>query len=105
MLSKNELYPYSVPVDQEKVVESGALTSLPVRIHRYDHLSDAGALCLTNDWRVTMKDGQDRKSNGSPCVVGNWGSFIWPERYEPDRCGRGTALSLRSSQKCIKKHE
>ncbi|KAK7702273.1 hypothetical protein SLS64_009851 [Diaporthe eres] len=74
MLSENELYPYSVPVDREKVVKSGALTSLPVRIHRYDHLSDAGALCLTNDWRVTMKDGQDRKSNGSPCVVGNWGN-------------------------------
>lgn len=82
MLSEKELYPYSVPVDREKVVRSGALTSLPVRIHRYDHLSDAGALCLTNDWRVTMKDGQDRKSNGSPCVVGNWGSFIWPERYD-----------------------
>jgi len=63
-------------------MRSGALTSLPVRIHRYDHLSDAGALCLTNDWRVVMKDGQDRKSNGSPCVVGNWGSFIWPERYD-----------------------
>jgi hypothetical protein len=33
-----------------------------------------------------MKDGQDRKSNGSPCIVGNWGSFIWPES-EPDRLG------------------
>ncbi|KAF1979080.1 geranylgeranyl pyrophosphate synthetase [Bimuria novae-zelandiae CBS 107.79] len=86
MLPDNELYPYSIPVDREKVVASGALTSLPVRIHRYDHLSDAGALCLTKDWRDTMKDGQDRKSNGSPCVVGNWGSFIWPES-EPERLG------------------
>nr|USS30768.1 BFT [Cytospora schulzeri] len=86
MLEANELYPYSVAVDRDEVVQSGALTSLPVRIHRYNHLADAGALCLTNDWRCTMKDGQDRKSNGSPCVVGNWGSFIWPES-RPERLG------------------
>ncbi len=34
MLSDSELYPYSIPVEREKVVASGALTSLPVRIHR-----------------------------------------------------------------------
>jgi ophiobolin F synthase len=86
MIADEVLYPYSIPVDREKVVESGALTSLPVRIHRYNHLADAGALCLTKDWRDKMNDGQDRKSNGSPCIVGNWGSFIWPES-EPERLG------------------
>ncbi|KAK7726171.1 hypothetical protein SLS63_007685 [Diaporthe eres] len=52
MLSENELYPYSVPVDREKVVKSGALTSLPVRIHRYDHLSDAGALYACEEMSI-----------------------------------------------------
>lgn len=79
MLSEAELYPYSISVDRQKVIDSGALTSLPVRIHRDDDLADAGALCLTNDWERIMKDGQDKRSNGSPCTVGNWGSFIWPE--------------------------
>lgn len=86
MLSHEELYPYSEPVARETVVASGALTSLPVRIHRHDELADAGAICLTGDWGRIMKDGQDKKSNGSPCRVGNWGSFIWPES-EPDRLG------------------
>ncbi|RYO81434.1 hypothetical protein DL762_007106 [Monosporascus cannonballus] len=86
MLSNDELYPYSVPVDRETVVRSGALTSLPVRIHKNDDLADAGAKCLTGDWGRIMNDGQDKKSNGSPSVVGNWGSFIWPESI-PDRLG------------------
>ncbi|GJD03535.1 geranylgeranyl pyrophosphate synthase [Colletotrichum higginsianum] len=86
MLSEEELYPYSVPVDRETVVRSGALTTLPVRIYKHDDLADAGAICLTGDWGRIMRDGQDKKSNGSPCVVGNWGSFIWPESI-PDRMG------------------
>ncbi|KZL76602.1 geranylgeranyl pyrophosphate synthetase [Colletotrichum incanum] len=86
MLSEEELYPYSIPVDRETVVKSGALTTLPVRIHKHDDLADAGAICLTGDWGRIMKDGQDKKSNGSPCIVGNWGSFIWPESI-PDRMG------------------
>lgn len=86
MLSKQELYPYSVPIDRETVVRSGALTGLPVRIHRHDDLADAGALCLNRDWATIMKDGQERKSNGSPCFAGNWGSFIWPESL-PNRLG------------------
>ncbi|OLN97949.1 Fusicoccadiene synthase 1 [Colletotrichum chlorophyti] len=86
MLHDGELYPYSVPVDRETVVRSGALTTLPVRIHKHDGLADAGAICLTGDWGRIMRDGQDKKSNGSPCVVGNWGSFIWPESI-PDRLG------------------
>ncbi|KAK1985685.1 geranylgeranyl pyrophosphate synthase [Colletotrichum cereale] len=86
MLPEEELYPYSLPVDRETVIRSGALTTLPVRIHKYDDLADAGAICLTGDWGRIMKDGQDKKSNGSPCVVGNWGSFIWPESI-PDRLG------------------
>ncbi|TLS26487.1 hypothetical protein PpBr36_04268 [Pyricularia pennisetigena] len=86
MLSHEELYPYSEPVARETVVASGALTSLPVRIHRHNDLADAGAICLTGDWGRIMGDGQDKKSNGSPCGVGNWGSFIWPESL-PDRLG------------------
>ncbi|TLD17916.1 uncharacterized protein PgNI_00691 [Pyricularia grisea] len=86
MLSHEELYPYSEPVARETVVASGALTSLPVRIHRHNALADAGAICLTGDWGRIMRDGQDKKSNGSPCSVGNWGSFIWPESI-PDRLG------------------
>jgi ophiobolin F synthase len=81
MPSPTALHPYSLPVDQHTVARSGALTSLPVRIHRHDYLADAGALCLTNDWRVTMQDGQHLRSNGSPSPVGNWASFIWPEWY------------------------
>lgn len=80
MMDRRDIYPYSIPVDREEVTRSGALTTLPVRIHRHNHLADAGALCLVNDWRHTMKDGQETRSNGSPCVVGNWASFIWPER-------------------------
>lgn len=80
MIENDELYPYSIPVDGDRVVQSGALTSLPVRLHRHNHLADAGALCLNDDWRCIMQDGQHRKSNASPSIVGNWGSFIWPER-------------------------
>ncbi|TLD27232.1 hypothetical protein PspLS_04944 [Pyricularia sp. CBS 133598] len=86
MLLRDVLYPYSVPVARETVVKSGSLTSLPVRVHRHDSLADAGAKCLTGDWGRIMGDGQDKKSNGSPSVVGNWGSFIWPECL-PNRLG------------------
>ncbi|KAI6603163.1 hypothetical protein MCOR07_011757, partial [Pyricularia oryzae] len=84
MLSPEVLYPYSIPVARETVVKSGSLTSLPVRIHRHDSLADVGAKCLTGDWGRIMGDGQEKKSNGSPSVAGNWGSFIWPECL-PDR--------------------
>lgn len=86
MLSPEVLYPYSIPVARETVVKSGSLTSLPVRIHRHDSLADVGAKCLTGDWGRIMGDGQEKKSNGSPSVAGNWGSFIWPECL-PDRLG------------------
>ncbi|KAK2000206.1 terpenoid synthase [Colletotrichum falcatum] len=33
-----------------------------------------------------MQDGQHTRSNGSPSVVGNWASFIWPE-CRPERLG------------------
>ncbi|KAK2016512.1 terpenoid synthase [Colletotrichum eremochloae] len=85
-LGEAELYPYSLPIDRNEVVRSGALTSLPVRIHRYNHLADAGALCLTDDWQRAMQDGQHKRSNGSPSIVGNWASFIWPE-CRPERLG------------------
>ncbi|KAK1974967.1 geranylgeranyl pyrophosphate synthetase [Colletotrichum cereale] len=85
-LSEAELYPYSIPIDRNEVARSGAITSLPVRIHRYNHLADGGALCVADDWRRTMQDGQRTRSNGSPSVVGNWGSFIWPE-CRPERLG------------------
>ncbi|KAH8846756.1 hypothetical protein MCOR07_007929 [Pyricularia oryzae] len=91
MMDRRDIYPYSIPVDREEVTRSGALTTLPVRIHRHNHLADAGALCLVNDWRHTMKDGQETRSNGSPCVVGNWASFIWPES-DPERLGLLTYL-------------
>ncbi|KAI6383223.1 hypothetical protein MCOR25_000144 [Pyricularia grisea] len=38
-----------------------------------------------------MKDGQETKSSGSPSVVGNWASFIWPES-DPERLGLLTYL-------------
>ncbi|TLS25455.1 hypothetical protein PpBr36_06851 [Pyricularia pennisetigena] len=91
MLGANELYPYSVSVKRESVVNSGALTTLPVRIHRHNHLADAGSFCLANYWRRIMKDGQELKSNGAPSIVGNWASFIWPES-DPKRLGLLTFL-------------
>ncbi|KAI6563687.1 hypothetical protein MCOR03_002827 [Pyricularia oryzae] len=100
MLSPEVLYPYSIPVARETVVKSGSLTSLPVRIHRHDSLADVGAKCLTGDWGRIMGDGQEKKSNGSPSVAGNWGSFIWPECL-PDRlddAGPRRDKSIRDSE-------
>ncbi|KAK1955891.1 geranylgeranyl pyrophosphate synthetase [Colletotrichum sublineola] len=77
-LGEAELYPYSLPIDRNEVVRSGALTSLPVRIHRYNHLADAGALCLTDDWQRAMQDGQHKRSNerlGLLCYILDAGCF------------------------------
>lgn len=86
------VFSQSRPIDADEVRGTGCFTSLPVRIHDRDDISNAASMALIRDWGDVMQDGREKISHCSLCDRGNWCSFIFPESY-PERLGLLTYLA------------
>lgn len=73
---------YSIPVDSTRIVQSEALTILPIRIHRDQHLASAGSDQLERDWHAAF--GCKPTSFGCRSPFGHLAAVSLPEAI-PDR--------------------
>jgi ophiobolin F synthase len=78
------MFIHSIPIDPAEVRKTGSFTTLPVRIHRQNDLADAANHKLLKDWDRYIGDGQEKKTFGSLCELGNLCSLVCPE-VEPER--------------------
>ncbi|KAI9774496.1 MAG: hypothetical protein M1839_001684 [Geoglossum umbratile] len=78
------MFTHSIPIDPAEVRKTGSFTTLPVRIHRQNDLADAANHKLLKDWDRYIGDGQEKKTFGSLCELGNLCALVCPE-VEPER--------------------
>ncbi|KAE8374211.1 terpenoid synthase [Aspergillus bertholletiae] len=61
-------------------------TTLPIRIHKSDHLAEAATRRFNQEWAATMQDGAHALSSRLSSPVGNYSSYLYPECH-PERLG------------------
>ncbi|KAE8354291.1 isoprenoid synthase domain-containing protein [Aspergillus coremiiformis] len=75
-----EIWTHSQPLDAAAQQQNDLFTTLPARIHKYDHVAQRGSDRFLEDLTATL-DSEEAKSKTSYLTspVGNYASFLYPE--------------------------
>ncbi|PVH95144.1 geranylgeranyl pyrophosphate synthetase [Periconia macrospinosa] len=80
------IWVYSKPLDPDYVKKAGCFTSLPVRVHKDNHLADAATHHLATEWGYVMENGKAVQHPRLWSTEGDYSSFFYPECI-PERLG------------------
>ena len=80
------IWVYSKPLDPEYIKKAGCFTSLPVRVHKDNHLADAATRHLATEWAHVMENGKAVQHPRLWSTEGDYSSFFYPECI-PERLG------------------
>ncbi|OJJ46868.1 hypothetical protein ASPZODRAFT_141650 [Penicilliopsis zonata CBS 506.65] len=70
--------------DEEQKTQNGCFTTLPIRIHKEDHVAEEGSQRFVQDLNYIVTDKTAPKTGCLSSPVGNYASVIYPECL-PDR--------------------
>jgi ophiobolin F synthase len=82
-----QIWVYSRLIDPEEVVQTGCLTTLPVRVHGRNDIAENATRRLTAEWAQIMGEEETGVSHARLwSEYGDYSSFFYPES-RPERLG------------------
>lgn len=93
-----KIWLHSRPIDQDDENRKGCFTTLPIRVHKYDHVAERGTQRFAQDWAATVAGASGNSTEDESKVisippqvtgclsspVGNYAGYLYPECV-PDR--------------------